>query len=387
MISETITFNHDGKTITLIPTAHVSQNSVDLVNSTLSSQTFDAVFVELDHKRLHAMKHPQDFSSLDLMSVFKRKEVGSLLMHLLLSSFQRKIAKNLDVPLGAEMKAAVDYANRNHIACIPMDRDISITLQRVFSSLTLWQKFSLGTDVIYSIFSSDKIDESAIENLKQKDILDDALTDLSKKLPNIKRTLIDERDHYMMNTILSSPHQNVVAIIGAAHAPGMMKAKEQLMPLHDISSAPIKKKTYWGWIIPIVIIGLIGFTFTLNPQSGFDSILKWILINGTMSALGTALVLGHPLAILTAFIAAPISSLSPLLAAGWFAGLAQLIASKPKVEDLTKMGDDILSFKKAFKNKALKVLWVTAMANIFSSIATFIAASSIIETLWSLLFH
>jgi pheromone shutdown-related protein TraB len=386
MISETITFNHDDKIITLIPTAHVSQASVELVKQTLSSQTFDAIFVELDHKRLHAMNHPQDFSTLDLMSVYKRKEVGSLLMHLLLSSFQRKIASNLDVPLGSEMKTAVELAKEQNIPCIPMDRDISITLQRVFSSLSLWQKFSLGSDILLSLFTSDKIDEAAIENLKQKDILDDALTDLSKKLPNIKKTLIDERDHYMMHKLLSSPHQNIVAVIGAAHAPGMMKAKDALMPLKEISAAPVKKKSYWGWIIPIMIVGLIGFTFTLNPQSGVDSIIKWILINGTMSAIGTALVLGHPLAILTAFVAAPISSLSPLLAAGWFAGLAQLFASKPKVEDLTRMGDDILSFKKAFKNKALKVLWVTAMANIFSSIATFIAASSIFETLWSLLF-
>jgi pheromone shutdown-related protein TraB len=386
MISETITFIHEDKTITLIPTAHVSLASVELVKQTLSSQTFDAIFVELDQKRLHAMKHPQDFSTLDLMSVFKRKEVGSLLMHLLLASFQKKIASNLDVPLGAEMKAAVDIASEHHIPLIPMDRDISVTLQRVFSSLTLWQKFSLGTDVLLSIFSSDKIDENAIEHLKQKDILDDALTDLSKKLPNIKRTLIDERDHYMMHKLLSSHHKNIVAIIGAAHAPGMIKAKDALMPINEISSAPVKKKSYWGWIIPITIMVLIGLTFSLNPQSGVDSIIKWVLINGTMSAIGTALVLGHPLAILTAFVAAPISSLSPLLAAGWFAGLAQLFASKPKVDDLTRMGDDILSFKKAFKNKALKVLWVTAMANIFSSIATFIAASSIFETLWSLLF-
>lgn len=196
---------------------------------------------------------------------------------------------------------------------------------------------------------------------------------------------VDERDHYMMNKILSSPYKNIVAVIGAAHAPGMIKAKESLLPMKNISSAPIKKKSIWGWFIPLSILLLIGFTFTLNAQSGVDSIVSWILINGSMSALGTALVLGHPLAILTAFVAAPISSLSPLLAAGWFAGLAQLFASKPKVSDLTSMSDDILSFKKAFKNKALKVLWVTAMANIFSSIATFIAASSIIETLWSLL--
>lgn len=386
MISETITFTHDDKIITLIPTAHVSQASVQLVHDTMNSMVFDAVFIELDSKRLHALKHPQDFSTLDLMSVFKRKEVGSLLMHLLLSTFQRKIAANLDVPLGAEMKAAVDEATQHRLPLVPMDRDVSITIQRVFHSLSLWQKLSLGSDVLLSLFTSDKIDEASIEHLKQQDILEDALKELSKKLPNIKRTLIDERDHYMMNKILSSPYKNIVAVVGAAHAPGMIKAKESLLPMKDISSAPIKKKSIWGWFIPLTILLLIGFTFTLNAQSGVDSIVSWILINGSMSALGTALVFGHPLAILTAFVAAPISSLSPLLAAGWFAGLAQLFASKPKVSDLTSMSDDILSFKNAFKNKALKVLWVTAMANIFSSIATFIAASSIIETLWSLLF-
>jgi pheromone shutdown protein TraB len=131
MISETINFTHNDQTITLIPTAHVSQSSIDLVYETLTTQTFDAVFVELDHKRLQAMKNPQNFSSLDLFTVFKKKEVGSLVMHLLLSSFQRKIAATLDVPLGAEMKMAIDQAAKARLPLVPIDRDVTITLQRV----------------------------------------------------------------------------------------------------------------------------------------------------------------------------------------------------------------------------------------------------------------
>mgnify|MGYP004702341587 CR=1 FL=1 len=385
MISETITFTHNDQTITFIPTAHVSQASIDLVHETLTTQSFDAVFVELDHKRLSAMKNPQNFSSLDLFTVFKKKEVGSLVMHLLLSSFQRKIAATLDVPLGAEMKMAIDEAAKARLPLVPMDRDVTITLQRVFASLTLWQKLTLGSEIILSLFGGDKIDQSSIENLKQKDILEDALDVLGKKMPSIKKTLIDERDHYMMHKILSSHHKNIVAVIGAAHAPGMMLAKDNLLPFETLTQTPVKKKSWWGWLIPISIVLLIGFTFSLSPQSGFDSVIIWILANGLMSAFGTALVFGHPFAILTAFVAAPITSLSPLLAAGWFAGFTQLWASKPTVNDVASMGEDILSFKKAFKNKALKVLWVTMSANIFSSIATFIAASSIIETLWSLL--
>lgn len=385
MISETITFTHNDQTITFIPTAHVSQASVDLVHLTLTTQSFDAVFVELDHKRLSAMKNPQNFSSLDLFTIFKKKEVGSLIMHLLLSSFQKKIAATLDVPLGAEMKMAIEEAANAQLPLVPMDRDVAITLQRVFASLSIWQKLSLGSEIIISLFSGEKIEQASIESLKKKDVLEDALDVLGKKMPSIKRTLIDERDHYMMHKILSSHHKNIVAVIGAAHAPGMMLAKDNLLPFESLTQYPEKRKNLWGWIIPITIIFLIGITFSLNPQSGFDSVISWILINGLMSALGTALVLGHPLAILTAFVAAPISSLSPLLAAGWFAGFAQLWTSKPTVNDVTSMGEDILSFKKAFKNKALKVLWVTISANVFSSIATFVAASTIIETLWSLI--
>lgn len=385
MISEIITFTHLDQTITLIPTAHVSQASVDLVQETLTTHTFDAVFVELDQKRLSAMKNPQNFATLDLLTVFKKKEVGSLVMHLLLSSFQRKIAATLDVPLGAEMKVAIEEASNARLPLVPMDRDVTITLQRVFASLSIWQKLSFGSEIIISLFGGEKIEQVSIENLKKKDILEDALDVLGKKMPSIKRTLIDERDHYMMHKILSSHHKNIVAVIGAAHAPGMILAKDNLLPFETLTQLPEKRKTWWGWIIPITIIFLIGFTFSLNPQSGIDSIVNWILINGLMSALGTALVLGHPLAILTAFVAAPISSLSPLLAAGWFAGFAQLWTSKPTVNDITSMGEDILFFKKAFRNKALKVLWVTISANVFSSIATFVAASTIIETLWSLI--
>lgn len=386
MNSELITLTHQDKTITLIPTAHVSKASVQLVKETLLAQKFDAIYVELDHKRLHAMKNPHDFTTLDLMSVFKRKEIGSLLMHVLLSSFQRKIANNLEVPIGAEMKAAIDIAYAQSTPLIPMDRDISITLKRVFASLTFWQKLNLGTEIVYSLFTSDKVDEHAIEKLKQQDILDDALTQLGNKLPNIKRTLIDERDHYMMNIIVSSPYRNVVAIIGAAHATGMNNAKDNLLPLASLVELPKKKPSLLGWIIPGIIIVLIALTFSINPNVGLDSMLRWLIISSTLSAIGAAIVLAHPLAILAAFITAPISSISPFLAAGWFAGFAQLLVSKPSVNDLTSMSEDLHSFKLAFRNKALKILWVTASTNIFASIATLIAASTMIENLWKTLF-
>lgn len=386
MNSEIITINHNEKTITLIPTAHVSKTSVQLVQETLLTHQFDAIYVELDHKRLHAIKNPKDFSSLDLMSVFKRKEIGSLLMHILLSTFQRKIASTLEVPLGAEMQAAIDIAAIQAIPLIPMDRDISITLNRVFNSLSLWQKLNLGVELVLSLFSRYKVDELAIEKLKHKDVLEDALTQLGSKLPHLKRTLIDERDHYMMHTLISSPYRNVVGVIGAAHASGMVAAKDQLLPVASLIEVTHKKTSYIGWLVPCVIVVLIALTFTINPTVGIDSIIRWVLINSIFSAIGAALVFAHPLAIITAFIASPISSLSPLLAAGWFAGLVQMLVSKPNVNDLTSMGEDLLSFKLAFKNKALKVLWVTASTNIFSSIATFIAASTLIENLWKLLF-
>ncbi|PKM48347.1 MAG: TraB family protein, partial [Firmicutes bacterium HGW-Firmicutes-6] len=133
-----------------------------------------------------------------------------------------------------------------------------------------------------------------------------------------------------------------------------------------------------GWMIPIILLALIVVTFIANPSSGWEQAKTWILWTGLLAALGTLLAGGHILSVLTAFVAAPITTLHPLLAAGWFAGMTEAHFRKPKVEDFESLPKDLGSIKGLWRNKVTKVLMVVVFANLGSSIGTWLGGINII---------
>lgn len=151
--------------------------------------------------------------------------------------------------------------------------------------------------------------------------------------------------------------------------------------MKQLSARPPKSKLpkIIAWTIPILIISIIAYTFYTNPSAGWQQTISWILWNGSLSALGTAIALGHPLTILTAFLAAPISSLNPLIAAGWFAGIVQALIRKPHVGDFEKLSEDVYSVKGFWQNKVTRILLIVVLANIGSSVGTFIGGADVIR--------
>jgi pheromone shutdown protein TraB len=134
-----------------------------------------------------------------------------------------------------------------------------------------------------------------------------------------------------------------------------------------------------GWSIPAIILILIISTLSVDKTAGIDQIISWIIWNGSLSALGTLLAFGHPLSILVAFLVSPISSLSPLLAAGWFAGLTEAFMRKPNVQDFENISDDIHSVKGFWRNKVTHTLLVVVLANLGSSLGAFIGGADVIR--------
>ena len=114
--------------------------------------------------------------------------------------------------------------------------------------------------------------------------------------------------------------------------------------------------------------------------------ISWILWNGSLSALGVVIALGHPLAILTAFLVSPISSLSPVLAAGWFAGITQALVRKPSVQDFENIAQDILSLKGFWRNKVIHILMVVVFAYIGSTMGAMIGGADVIRRFINVMF-
>lgn len=371
----------EDKTIYLVKTAHISAQSVEDVKEAIGQLQPDMIAIELDQERFESMTQQKKWQETDILRVIKEKKVGFLLANMILSSFQRRMAKNLDSSAGGEMKIAIELSQDKNIPLAFIDRPVNITFSRIWASLGAWEKAKLVSTILFSLFDKEEINEEDLHSLKQSAMLEVALQEVGKEFPVMKRILVDERDAYLAGKIKEIPSQTVVAVIGAAHAPGIKKELHQAQQLNQLEEIPKKKgiQTYFKWGIPLLLIVLVLTTLYLNQDLAISQLTSWLWWNGSLAAVGAILAAGHPLAVLTAFLLAPLTSLSPLLAVGWFAGVVQAIFSKPKVKDFENLTIDTEHWKGFWKNKVSRILLVAFLSNIFSSIATFIAGGQIIH--------
>jgi pheromone shutdown-related protein TraB len=370
----------DGKEILLVGTAHVSKESAREVKELIEQEKPDSVCVELCLARYNSINNPSKWKNMDIITIIKQKKAPLLLANLILSSFQKRLAQQLGINPGQEMIQAISSAKEINAHLVLADRDIQVTFTRVWKKLNLWGKIRILFMLIFSMFNKEKISEEEIERLKSEDILTAALGELARSFPRLKNTLIDERDQYLAEKIKLAPGNKVIAIVGAGHIPGI---KKEIDKEHDLialikipSTSNYIKVLVWG--IPLAIIAIIASTFTYSHPAGFEQITQWFLWNGSLSALGALIAMAHPLSILTAFVAAPFSSLNPLLAAGWFAGIAEALIRRPRVEDFEQLGD-IATLKDFFYNRVTKILLIVALANLGSMAGTFIGGAKVIQ--------
>ncbi len=385
MIENQITrLNYKDKEIILIPTAHVSKQSVLDVKELIENEKPNSVCIELDKQRFDSLNNKNDWQKTDVIQVIKDKKVFLLLVNMLLSSYQRKIASDVDSVVGQEMIQAIDSAKDINAKLVLADRHIQTTFMRIWRKLRFIEKLKLLYMLLFSSLDDEKLTTEKIEELKGHDMLESALAEINQSLPTVATVLIDERNQYLANKIKNAPGKKIIAVLGAAHVPGIAKEIYLDQDMNELASIPIK--SLWsklkGWIIPTIIMSLILYSFFNSFQMGLSQLKSWILYNGTFSALGCLLLMAHPLTILTAFLVAPITSLNPLLAAGWFAGIVEAMIKKPTVADMQNVYKDITTLKGILSNRFIKILAIVIVANVFSTIATFISGMDIIERLW-----
>lgn len=375
---------YQDKEIILIGTAHVSQESAELVKRVIDEEKPDSICVELDEDRYHNLQNPKSWEHTDVIQVIKTKKIGFLLANVVLGSFQKKIARQLGTVVGQEMLQGIKSAKETGAELVLADRNIQITFLRIWRKLGLWEKTKLFFSLLFSFGEEIELSSEDVKDLLKDETLESVVFEIRKKFPVIGEVLISERDQYLANKIKEAPGKKVVAILGGAHVPGV---KEEIFKRQDIDritevprGSPVFKII--GWAIPAIIIGLFIYGFAINIQTGLQQLSVWVLWNSGLAALFTALVLGHPLSILTALVTAPFTSMNPFLACGWLAGLVEATIRKPTVQDINNISQDIFSFKRFFRNRFLKALAVVIMANIGSSIGTFVAGTNIIKNLF-----
>ncbi len=378
MKEEIIRTKFEGKEIILVGTAHISQESIELVKKTIEKENPDVVGVELDSNRLKQLRSRSKWREMDLFQVMRSGQSYLLLLNLLLAGIQKKFGENVGVKPGAEMVAAVDAAENAGAHIELLDRDIAITMKRAFAEMGFIEKIKLFIGLLMSFFGEEEIlSREKVEELKDKDILSELMEQLGKEMPKTKKVLVDERDLFIANKILSADARKIVAVVGIGHIKGIQRFLDRKREIRSISRIP-KRANYFEilkYLFPVLFIAIVGLGLYYK---GFDTVVEilviWIAVNGTLAALGAMAAKAHWKAILAAFLAAPLTSLHPALAAGWFAGLVELRERCPRISDFESL-NELKNLPDFYNNRVSHVLLVAALANLGSALGTFIALS------------
>jgi pheromone shutdown-related protein TraB len=372
------------KHILLIGTAHISKQSVDLVRQVIEKEKPDTVCLELDTKRYEAMTQKKRWESLNLREVIKKKQLTTLLVQILLSNYQKKLSEQTGVAPGSEMLEADKIAKEHNIHIELSDREAGITLKRSWRKTPWYKKFLLLGNLVGSLFDRTKVDEEQLAEMRQTDLMTETMQELGKALPTVKQVLIDERDVYLAEKIKKAPGKNIVAVVGAGHVKGILEHMkvDNSHQIEEIESLP--PASPWGkiigWGIPAIIVGFLVATAATSLESAKDSLLFWVLINGSLSALGALIALGHPLTVLSAFVAAPVTSLTPVIGAGYVVAFVQAVLAPPLVKDIQSIGDDFHKIRRWWSNKALRVFLIFILSGVGSAAGTYIGGFEVVNS-------
>ncbi len=382
--------------IVVVGTAHISATSVAEVEETIRARRPQTVLVELDSKRFEALRDPDAWQNTDIIQVLREKKQHLFLLQLYLASMQARMGRETGVAPGSEMIRAIQVAEEIGAEVVLIDRDVAVTLRRGFSTMGLWQKLRLFWNVWVDLLTpgTEDNEEFDVDTLLETDAITQMTEEFARFAPSVKKSLIDERDAYMASHIdeIERSGRTAVAVVGAGHTPGIRRhlAEPAGMParaeLDEIHKPRFSLGRFLGFAIPLAILGAFIYLGYRGYQEGtyslfFSAILQWVLINGTLSAIGAALAGGHIVTIMVAFVAAPITSLNPMLAAGWFAGFAEAKVRTPRVSDFEAI-KQIETFRDFWRNGVVRVLLVTALANLGSVAGTYIAGWRIVESLF-----
>ncbi len=377
----------DDREFIVVGTAHVSQESADLVREVIEKERPDCVCVELDAQRYEALSQRQRFEALDLRQVIRRRQLSTLIVNLILASYQKQLGLQLGVLPGSELLEATRIAQQLGIPVALCDREVGITLRRAWRSMSPWKKFVLLSALLGSAFEKQELSEDDLRELRQSDVLSRLMAELGEAFPALKSVLIDERDAYLTQRMRETAGDRVVAVVGAGHVEGIRNAlaREEAVPLEPLEEIPPARPVlkWLGWGIPVVILGsLAAIAWRKGAAAAGDSALFWVLANGLPSMLGALVALGHPLTVLAAFVAAPFTSLTPVIGAGYVTAFVQTYFRPPLVRELQQVSADVLRPGRWWSNRLLRIFLVFLLTTLGSAIGTWVGGAEIVSNLF-----
>lgn len=380
----------EGVRYTLLGTAHVSRASVDAVRAAIDSGQYDQIAIELDTQRLQALTHPEALAKLDLIKVLREGKTALFAANLALAGYQRRLAEKLGIEPGAELKVAAIEAEARQLPLHLIDRDVGITFRRAMRSLGWWGRAKISAGLVAGMVTGEEVDEAEIERLKEGDILESAFGEFASQTPALYETIIAERDRYMAARLraTTSGATHVLAVVGAGHLQGLARhlREETAAPagiIEQLDFVPKKSSIPWFTLaITTLIVASFAYGFWHGGRDlGTSLILQWVLFTGGLGALGCLLAGGHPLSIVTAFVAAPLKPFHPGVPAGTFSGLVEARIRKPTYGDFLDLRDDVQSVRGWYRNRVARVLVNFMLTNLGTAIGVWIGGARILSKL------
>ncbi len=385
-----IELERDGVRYTLLGTAHVSKASIDAVRAAIDSGRFDAVAVELDEQRHKALTEPDALAQLDLVKVIRERKIAPFAANLALAAYQRRLAEQLGIEPGAELKAAAVEATARGLPLQLIDRDVGITFRRILHGLRWWDRMKLVGGLAGGLFADDEVSSEDIERLKEGDMLESSFGEFAKDTPSLYATLIDERDQYMAATLRQRGDgaRHVLAVVGAGHLKGMARylAEEQRAPetlTSELAHVVNKRRIPWITLGLMLLIGAgIAWGYLRGGADlGQELLVQWVAWTAGLAGLGALLAAGHPLSVLVAAVSAPLKPFRPGLPPGMFSALAEVHLRKPAYPDFLALRDDAQTLRGWYRNRVCRVVLVFMLTNLGSMAGVWISGAQIIRTL------
>ncbi|MBN8261680.1 MAG: TraB/GumN family protein [Xanthomonadales bacterium] len=386
-----VELERDGIRYTLLGTAHVSKASIDAVMAAIDSGRYDAVAVELDEQRHKALTQPDALAQLDLVKVIRERRIAPFAANLALAAYQRRLAEQLEIEPGAELKAAANEAVARGLSLQLIDRDVGITFRRILLGLGWWDRMKLVGGLAGGLFASDEVSADDIERLKEGDMLESSFGEFARDTPSLYATLIDERDQYMAAKLRerSDGARHVLAVVGAGHLKGMARylAEETRAPAmltEQLAHVPKKRRIPWITLVltTLIVAGIAWGYLHGGRELGRDLLLQWVLWTGGLAGLGALLARGHVLSILAAAVSAPLKPFRPGLPPGMFSALVEVHLRKPAYPDFLALRDDAQTLGGWYRNRVCRVVLVFLLSNIGSAAGVWISGAAIARKLF-----
>lgn len=377
----------DGRTFLLVGTAHISQESADLVRQVISREEPDCVCVELDAQRYAALSAGTRWEDLDLKEVIRKRQLSALLANLILASYQKRLGGQLVVTPGTELLEATKAAEEHDIPVALCDRAVRVTMLRAWRSTSFMKKFWLLSMLVGSMFDTTRVSEEDLRDIRKKDVLTELLEELGSMFPALRTVLIDERDLYMAEKMRQCEGERVAGVVGAAHVSGIVRALEHPSPV-DLDELDAVPKTLpigkWvGWAIPALIVAaIVAIGLRQGAAAMGDSVLYWIMVNAIPCGIGATLALAHPLTILAGLVAAPLTSLTPIIGAGYVTAFVQAYVAPPLVHELQSIAEDMRTPRNWWRNRVLRIFLAFILPTFGSLIGTYVGGYGILTDLF-----